>query len=251
MLDSTRGVRPLQAADDAVVIDTTGRSIEEIVDEIVGHLLVMLYRFVRLMIIGVCKLLFRVTFEGTENIPANGRSCWHPCTARSSTSRSCRGVTRRRMRYMGKAELWKNKWLARADLRARCVPCAPRRRPTARRSAARIEVIEGGEPLVMFPEGTRRSGPVIEDLFEGAAYVAARTGVPIVPVGIGGSERAMQKGKRLPRPVKVHIIVGKPIPAPAATEGGRVARRAVHELTAQLETALQPLFDEAQRKAGV
>ena len=61
-------------------------------------------------------------------------------------------------------------------------------------------MLERGEPLVLFPEGTRRSGPVIENLHEGAAYLSSRTGAPIVPVGIGGSERAMAKGKRLPRP---------------------------------------------------
>src|SRR5206468_9029798 len=120
------------------------------------------------------------------------------------------GMTRRRLRYMGKDSLWKYKvpgrlWTA--------LGAFPVRRGAADREALRrcIEVIEGGEPLVLFPEGTCRSGPIVEELFEGTSYVAARTGVPIVPVGIGGSEKALQKGKRMPRPVKVHLIVGPPI----------------------------------------
>ena len=73
---------------------------------------------------------------------------------------------------------------------------------------------------MVFPEGTRRSGTVVEDLFEGAAFIAMRAGVPIIPVGIGGSERAMPKGTKVLRPVKVGMVIGTPI-APAGPGGGR------------------------------
>jgi 1-acyl-sn-glycerol-3-phosphate acyltransferase len=72
--------------------------------------------------------------------------------------------------------------------------------------------------------------------------------VPIVPVGIGGSERVMPKGSKFIRPKKIVLIVGKPITPPQVD--GRVPRRVVSELTAQLHDALQQLFDEADVKAG-
>jgi 1-acyl-sn-glycerol-3-phosphate acyltransferase len=112
-----------------------------------------------------------------------------------------------------------------------------------------VEVIEGGEPLVLFPEGTRREGPVVQELFEGAAYLSGRTGVPIVPVGIGGSARAMPKGSKLFKPVKVVMVVGEPI-GPPVTDSGRASRKAVKALTDQLHGELQRLFDEAERAAG-
>jgi 1-acyl-sn-glycerol-3-phosphate acyltransferase len=152
------------------------------------------------------------------------------------------------MRYMGKDSLWKISVLGKLWS---ALGAFPVRRGAADREALRqsVAVIERGEPLVLFPEGTRRFGPVIEHLFEGAAYVATRAGVPVVPVGIGGSERAMQKGRKLPRPVKIHMVVGKPLhPPPSA--GARASRRAVHELTEQLHVELQRLFDDAQEKAG-
>src|SRR5207237_6109387 len=93
-----------------------------------------------------------------------------------------------------------------------------------------VEVLEGGEPVVIFPEGTRRFGPKVENLFEGAAYVATKMNVPIVPVGIGGSEQALPEGKKLPRPVKLTVVVGEPL-YPAETERGRTRRRAVYALT--------------------
>ena len=128
----------------------------------------------------------------------------------------------------------------------KCSPSAKFPHSPSLRSS--VEVLERGRPLVIFPEGTRRSGPVVENLFEGAAYVAARAGVPVVPVGIGGSERMMRKGKKLPRPTKVHIVVGEPIVVSA--EGGRASRSAVHRLTGELQEQLQSLFDAAQKRAA-
>ena len=124
----------------------------------------------------------------------------------------------------------------------------PVSRGAADREALRtcIEVIEAGEPLVMFPEGTRRSGPVVEELFDGPAYVSAKTQVPIVPVGIGGSEAMMPKGSKLIRPSKLAIVIGEPLQPPVPPEGGRVSRKAVEQLTDELRADVQKLFDDAR-----
>lgn len=210
----------------------------------------ILYRVVRALVVGICRLLFRETFEGRENVPTDRPFVLAPVHRSFLDFALVAGVTKRRMRYMGKAELWKHP-LGGRFLEA--LGAFPVHRGAADREALNtsIAVVDAGEPLVLFPEGTRQKGPVVEPLFEGAAYVAARTGVPIVPVGIGGSERALQKGKKLPRPVKVHVVVGAPIEPPARSESGRVSRRSVHELTEQLRVEVQRLFDEAQKKAGV
>jgi 1-acyl-sn-glycerol-3-phosphate acyltransferase len=210
----------------------------------------VLYRIAWLVVVGVSKLFFRESFEGLANVPTEGPFVLAPVHRSFLDFGLVAGVTKRRLRYMAKAEIFTYSVGARL---LDALGAFPVHRGAADREALSksIEVVRGGEPLVLFPEGTRRSGPVVEDLFEGAAYVAARTGVPIVPVGIGGSERALQKGRRLPRPVKVHVVVGAPIPPPASTEGGRVSRKSVHATTEQLRAALQALFDEAQVKAGV
>ncbi len=107
-----------------------------------------------------------------------------------------------------------------------------------------VAALEGGEPLVVFPEGTRRRGPLIEDLHHGVAYVAARCQVPIVPVGIGGSEEILARGRKVPKLQRVVLVVGEPIRPPAGD--GPVRRAAIAALTEQLRTELQRLFDEAQ-----
>jgi 1-acyl-sn-glycerol-3-phosphate acyltransferase len=108
----------------------------------------------------------------------------------------------------------------------------------------------GGNPQVMFPEGTRQSGPEVQELFDGTAYVAAKTRVPIIPMGIGGSEAMLPKGAKRPRRSKLVLVVGDPIEPPAPTERGRVPRSAVGQLTERLHAELQVLFDEAARRSA-
>lgn len=209
-----------------------------------------LYRFARGAIVLICRAYWRATYEGLDHVPGQGAFVLAPVHRSFIDFGLAAGVTRRRLRFMGKDSLWKYPAFGRL---LSALGAFPVRRGGPDREAMRrcMAVIERGEPLVLFPEGTRRSGPVVEDLHEGAAYVAARTGVPIVPVGIGGSERALQKGKRLPRPVKVHVLVGPPIYPPPTERGVRVPRRVVHHLTEELRGEVQRLFDLAEERAGV
>lgn len=209
------------------------------------------YGIVRFLIWLVAKLLWRISFEGLENVPRSEPFVLAPVHRSFVDFGLVSAVTRRRMGYMGKESLWKSRAFGRFITMLGAYPV---NRGAPDRDALRrtLHLLEKGEPLVLFPEGTRRAGPVIEHLHEGAAFVVSRAGVPLVPVGIGGSERALPKGKRLPRLVKIHIIVGEPIMPPPIAEGARhPSRRAVKELTLQLQAVLQDLFDQAQRKAGV
>ena len=209
------------------------------------------YGIVRFLIWSVAKLLWRISFEGLENVPRTGPFVLAPVHRSFVDFGLVSAVTRRRMGYMGKESLWKSKAFGAFITMLGAYP-VNRGAPDREALRRTLDILEKGEPLVLFPEGTRRAGPVIEHLHEGAAFVASRAGVPLVPVGIGGSERALPKGKRLPRPVKIHVIVGQPIAPPPIAEGARhPSRRAVKELTVQLQAVLQDLFDRAQRRAGV
>ncbi|MBV8986646.1 MAG: 1-acyl-sn-glycerol-3-phosphate acyltransferase [Acidimicrobiia bacterium] len=209
----------------------------------------ILYRVVWLFLLALNKGFWRLKIVGKENLPATGPFVLAPVHRSFIDFALTSSITRRRMRYMGKDSLWKvslfGKFIS-------ALGAYPVHRGGADREALKrtVEVLQGGEPVVIFPEGTRQSGPKVEHLFEGAAYVASKVGVPVVPVGIGGSEQALRKGKKLPRPVKVTIVVGEPIAPPSPSEGGRTSRRAVHELTVQLRDEIQELFDEAQELAG-
>jgi 1-acyl-sn-glycerol-3-phosphate acyltransferase len=210
---------------------------------------VLLYRITWWFLLALNKGYWRLTIKGNENVPTTGAFVLAPVHRSFIDFSLTSSITKRRMRYMGKDSLWKvslfGKFIS-------ALGAYPVRRGGADREALKrtVEVLEGGEPVVIFPEGTRQAGPKVQELFEGAAYVASKVGVPIVPVGIGGSEFALRKGKRLPRPVKVTVVVGNPIPPPTPSAGGRTSRRSVHELTLRLRDEVQRLFDEAQELAG-
>jgi 1-acyl-sn-glycerol-3-phosphate acyltransferase len=207
------------------------------------------YAIVRALIKTVAVVLGRVRVVGAEKVPSSGAYVLAPVHRSNVDFALTAIVTKRPMRYMGKDSIWKSKPLGRF---VSMLGAYPVHRGAADRESLRVttEIIEGGSPVVVFPEGQRRSGPIVEDLFDGPAYLAARTGVPVIPMGIGGSERMMPKGAKFLRPSKLVLIVGDPIPPPPPTEGGRVSRSAVRELTVKLQIEVQRLFDEAQAQAG-
>ena len=209
----------------------------------------LVYRVLRSAVLALVKLLFRLRVEGRENLPP-GPFILSP-VHRSFIDTPIAGmVTGRRMRFMGKESLWENRPLG-AFLSL--LGGFPVERGTADRTALRAatDVLALGEPLVMFPEGTRRTGDRVrrDDMMDGPAFVAARAGVPIVPVGLGGTVRALPVGSFVPRLRKVVAVVGDPIPPPPKVDG-RVPRRAVREVTDRLFVELSDLYVEARVLAG-
>jgi 1-acyl-sn-glycerol-3-phosphate acyltransferase len=107
-----------------------------------------------------------------------------------------------------------------------------------------------GSSLVVFPEGTRRRGARVEGIEEGAAYLALRADVPIVPAAIAGSERAMRPGSPVVLPAPVAIEVGAPLWPGEVREvhAGRVRRSEIRRLSALLEAELNRLLERARRE---
>lgn len=209
---------------------------------------IIFYRVCRDALAAFCRVVWRLRVEGREHLP-EGPFILAPVHRSNIDTPLAGAITKRRMCFFGKESMWKYRasaWLFNN------LGGVPVRRGTGDREAMRkcMDVLGRGEPLVIFPEGGRRSGPILEPLQEGAAYLALRAGVPIVPVGIGGSERAMPIGAKLMRPTRIHIIVGQPIFPPVAEDGKRAPRRAVRELNERLHDEIQCLFDQAQVKAG-
>lgn len=204
------------------------------------------YQIGRNTVVAFCRVWCRETVEGNEHIPASGPFLLAPVHRSILDTPISSAVTRRRLRYMGADKYWKNRYFGRLLTAFGGFPVT--RGSADREALARcIEVLQGGEPLVLFPEGERKSGPVVQPLFDGATYIALKAGVPIVPVGIGGSERAMPKGAKFIRPAKVHVVVGPPIHAPLGSDG-RVTRQARQEMSAQLHAELQRLLDLAEAR---
>ncbi len=210
----------------------------------------MIYRFLWRLGALLSRLLFRIEIVGTERVPATGAFVLAPVHRSGLDFLFAALVTKRQIHFMAKDSIWKIKPAGWILDRAGSFPV---RRGTADRHALDQceKWLRAGEPVAIFPEGTRKFGPTVSEVFDGAAFVAARAHVPLLPVGIGGSEAAMPKGAKFPRRVRVTVVVGAPLDTSSAWSGGRlgVDRKAVKVLTSELTQAVQDRFDEASQLA--
>ena len=204
------------------------------------------YRVVRVVFMAFFRSWLRMSVSGTEHVPAEGGFVLAPGGHRSIIDTGVvAGATPRMLRYMGAETYFAIPGLG---WFLRSVGGFPVERSVTDRAALRLaeQVLADGEPLVVFPEATRYSGPVVQPLKEGAAFLACRAGVPIVPVGIGGAEAAWPKGAKFIRPRRMAIVVGPPLYPPSREPGERVKRSAIRSLTEELHGELQSLFDQAE-----
>lgn len=73
-------------------------------------------------------------------------------------------------------------------------------------------ILDDGQVLLVFPEGTRSPTGALQEARDGVAMLALRTGATIVPLAVSGTDRVWPKGRTLPRPGgRVTLHVGAPI----------------------------------------
>lgn len=102
--------------------------------------------------------------------------------------------------------------------------------------------LRAGRAVVLFPEGTRGADGAVGAFHRGALVLAERAGVPVVPVGIGGTDRLLPKHGRL-RSSLVRVRIGEPLPPSATPEDARAAVAALHA-----RTGSEPLPDSPVRR---
>ena len=208
----------------------------------------MFYGFARGLLFGLSKLLFRIRIQGEEQVPTHGAFIVAPSHRSYLDTPFVSFITRRKIRFMAKEELFANSFGNKLFTALGGIPVT-RGSASARTAMKEVQAaLEAGEPAAVFPEGTRDHGPTISPLFDGTAYLAVKLGVPIVPVGIGGSEEILASGSKLPKLHKVSVKVGAPIVPPA--DASTRKRSDLVAVSDELMKSLQSLFDEARAEAG-
>jgi 1-acyl-sn-glycerol-3-phosphate acyltransferase len=205
----------------------------------------MFYTVVRWIVSGGSRIAYRVRLRGREHMPKEGGFVLAPSHRSMMDIPFIAWSTPRPIRYMGKAPVFKVPVLGGLFTRLGGFPVE---RDGTDRKAVRdsIAMLERGEILLVYPEGSRQHGPKIAPLQPGAAYLSLRAGVPIVPVGIAGSEEILRgHSGKLPRFARCAMVVGEPLVPPARTGRGLVPRAEVDALSARLADELQHLLDEA------
>jgi 1-acyl-sn-glycerol-3-phosphate acyltransferase len=161
-------------------------------------------------------VFFFATWEvkGKGNLPARGPVlivCNHlnstdpPIVAASIKLKSV---------FMAKEDLWHNKW---SRYWVENFGAFPVKRNTFDREVIRQAEawLASGVSLIMFPEGSRSKDASMNRALPGAALLALRTGVPVVPVGITGTQYIRNLKWAFFHHPKITITIGKPIYPPA------------------------------------
>jgi 1-acyl-sn-glycerol-3-phosphate acyltransferase len=190
------------------------------------------------------RLYFRFEVVHRDRIPPSGSYVICPVHRSNLDFMLPALAIRRRVRWMAKGSIFLGGWIDRFLYAMGSFPV--NRTGVDRESLLTCgRVVADGEPIVMFPEGRRKEGPVVEDLFAGPAYVACNERVPILPIGIGGSARAMPIGQKMVWPRKIVLVIGEPIYPDVPLEG-RVPRATVDATTERIRVAVQALYEDAQ-----
>jgi 1-acyl-sn-glycerol-3-phosphate acyltransferase len=166
----------------------------------------VLYFLVRLVMVPLMKLVFGLTATGTEHIPKTGPVVIAPNHKSFWDAFFLAAVVRRRLHFMGKAELFTG-WRGRLFVALGGFPVL-RGASDAEAIETSRAILQRGDVLALFPEGTRVPDPEKLGLpRRGATRLAIETGAVIVPTAITGTEK-----RRWHLPRRVRIAFGDPVP---------------------------------------
>jgi len=189
----------------------------------------MFYWFIKLLFWPAARFYFRMGVRGRENIPESGAaliaanhfSYLDPPCLGSASPRKVHFIIKR-----GVYEKFMMRWFY------RWMEAVPVRESQADLEAIRIslEILGKGEVIGIFPQGQRISAEEEIKWLNGASFMAAKAGCPIIPCAIMGTEKALGLKKFFPRPVKISVVFGKPL-AFAEVKAGQIRKEDIKSLT--------------------
>ncbi len=125
-------------------------------------------------------------------------------------------------------------------------------RDTVDRTAIRnaISILQAGELLTMYPEGSRSPDGTLQNANTGAAFIARQAGVPIIPCAIKGTNKVFPRGAWCLHRGRVDVEFGQPIcvddfvARDGAKEGLKTATEAMMDSIAQMRIGLYERYGE-------
>jgi 1-acyl-sn-glycerol-3-phosphate acyltransferase len=188
-------------------------------------------------------LVLRQETRGVENIPATGSVILVSNHLHGMDILAVAVPSKRHLHFMAKVELFQVPVLGGLN---RLIGAFPVRRGESDRESLRIagEVLAAGQVLAIFPEGHRSDDHTLQKGHTGVALIALRSGAPIVPIGVWGTERALKGLRCGPWAPRVHVTYGEAFTLPP------VGRRTREDLDRGLDTIMRriaALLPEAYR----
>lgn len=203
----------------------------------------------RLVCLGIAKLAFRLHVEGEENIPHTGPAIV-AANHVSYIDPIIIGIAiRRPVRFMAKKELFRFSlfgWLLR-QLGAFPVN---RHRINMQAFKRAIALLEAGELVAIFPEGTRGDGVELRPGKPGIGLIATRTGVPVIPAFHRGTEKVLPRGAWFPRSHRITVTFGAPCRFPEEQVGTGQDQAVLFSRTIMENIAALKTWSESGSRSG-
>lgn len=189
--------------------------------------------------------LWPLTIEGSDAVPAAGPAILAANHRSFFDSVALTLAVSRPLTFVGKAE-YLDSWTTRRLFPA--LGMIPIDRSGGRAAWGALEaatrVLDAGGLFAIYPEGTRSRDGLLHAGHRGVGHLAVTTGVPVVPVGLVGTERIQPPGARTPRPFRPATVrFGRPLAPGSYTGSARQRRR---QLTADLMVAIADLSGQAR-----
>ncbi|MGF1539438.1 MAG: lysophospholipid acyltransferase family protein [Pleurocapsa sp.] len=180
---------------------------------------------------------FRVRIYGAEKVPRSGGAiavCNHASYFDPPIVSNCLG---RPVAFMAKEELFKVPLLKQG---IKLYGAYPVKRSQSDRTALRaaLNTIDNGWIAAIFLEGTRTKNAKITSPKLGAAWIAARAKVPLIPVSLWGTEQILNPGFLLPKSAPITVRIGDPINPPQSTN-----KEDLKSVTEQCAAVINSLYD--------
>jgi len=182
--------------------------------------------------------MFRLTIVGADRIPAAGPAVLVANHVSWLDPLVVPVVLPRKPAILAMEELWEMAVL-RPVLRAYGRLAIPIRRSTVDTAGFRraLDALQNGRLLLIFPEGGISPDGRLRPFHRGAVLLSARSGAPIIPIAISGTQDALPLDRTIPRRRPVTVRVGTLIPAPRPTR--ETLERASTEAQAQIRAMLR------------
>ncbi len=205
------------------------------------------YRFAQWIIPKIIRWRGGWHVEGVENVPSDGGAVIASNHLSNLDPPVVGAAMPRRTYYFAAAYLFKNPLFG--FLIRKCYAFPVKRGAADTRALKNaIEVLEAGELLTMFPEGTRSRTGELGDFDLGAALAASRAGVPIVPCALTGTNLILPRGaKRLGRG-EVAVSFAEPIDT--GQFGEKPGKKDLQRITEQVEDAVREMKKKQARLLG-
>lgn len=199
------------------------------------------YHLLRELAIIIFKGLFNIKIQGKENIPPKGGVILASNHLSYLDPIVISLLVSRRINFMAKRELFENPLFGCVISKLGAFPVRRERldRETYQRA---LGLLKKGKILVLFPEGTRSRKGNLGHLREGTARIAVRTKVPLIPIVIRGTDKALPRGKKIVRLARVKVRIGKPLESEPLYEGKDIKRK-VQRLHQRLEKSMKTLIE--------